>query len=385
MKLSKRVEEIAPSGSIAIAEQIVTLRRSGKKIIGLNVGEPDFDAHNDIISATQDALHSGKTRYSLVAGEIQLREEIAKYVNKKYSIESEVENILVGNGSKQIIYNTFQAIINPGDEVIVPIPYWVTIPESVKLAGGKSIYVNSQKDFHLDIKAIEKAVTKKTKAIYINTPNNPSGVVYTKEELKELEVILIKHDLILVSDEAYEALVYDHDFISPLSISEEMKKRTICIQSFSKTFCMTGFRIGYMLADKNVIKSISKFQGHLCGNVAPFTQFGAISALNNQEKILRPILKEMKKRRDLSYDLFSTLFPCHRPEGAFYLFLDIRQYIKDGLVKDSYEMVELLIEKGGVALVPGSSFGQEGFIRLAYTADTEEIKQAYDQISKVLV
>ncbi len=384
MKLSNRILEIAPSGSIAIAEQISKLRRDGKEIIGLNVGEPDFNAHDNIIDQTISALTSGKTRYSLVAGELPLREAISNYVNEKFKIDSTVENILIGNGSKQIIYNAFQAILNPQDEVIVPIPYWVTIPESVKLAGGYPVLVPSTKDFHLDIQSIQNAITNKTKAIYINTPNNPSGVVYTQSELKELEKIIVENDLYLISDEAYEALVYDHDFISPLCISDELKKRTICIQSFSKTFCMTGFRIGYMIAKKEIISSISKFQGHLCGNVAPFTQLGAVAALESKDQILQPILEEMRQRRDLSYELFSTIFPCHKPEGAFYLFLDIKEYIDKGIVKNSVEMVEYLIHKAGVALVPGSSFGQEGYIRLAYTADQNELKRAFQQIKEAL-
>jgi len=384
MEVSKRIAAIAPSGSIAIAAKITKLRKNGEKIIGLNVGEPDFEAPEKVISATVKALKEGKTRYSLVRGEDTLREEITNYYNRKYTRKISEENILVGNGSKQILYNAFQAILNEGDEVIIPIPYWVTIPESVKLAGGVNVLVDTKDNFHLDLDKIKASITEKTKAIYINTPNNPTGVVYTKEELLSLGEIAKEHNLFIVSDEAYEALVYDGNFVTPSTLSQDLFNRTICVQSFSKTFCMTGFRIGYMIANKEIISHIDRFQGHLCGNIAPFSQYGAAQALKSENEIVLPLIEEMRERRDLSYDLFSKLFPCHKPEGAFYLFLDIKPYIEAGLVKDSAHMVDFLIDQAKVALVPGSSFGQEGFIRLAYTADKNDIQEAFTRISEVL-
>lgn len=384
MEVSKRISAIAPSGSIAIAAKIAKLRKNGEHIIGLNVGEPDFQAPDKVIQATVKALKEGKTRYSLVRGEDSLREEIARYYNRKFSRKISEENILVGNGSKQVLYNAFQAILDEGDEVIIPIPYWVTIPESVKLAGGVNIFVDSKENFHLDLEKIEAAITEKTKVIYINTPNNPTGVVYTRDELTALGELAKKHDLFIISDEAYEALVYDGEFVTPSTLSQDLFERTICVQSFSKTFCMTGFRIGYMIANEELISHIDRFQGHLCGNIAPFSQYGAAQALKSEDEIVTPLLKEMRERRDLSYELFSKLFPCHRPEGAFYLFLDINPYIQSGLVKDSAHMVEFLIEKAKVALVPGISFGQEGYIRLAYTATKSEIEEAFNRMSEVL-
>lgn len=382
--LSNRVQNIAPSGSISIAQKITELREKGEKIIGLNVGEPDFKTPETVLAATKKALDEGKTKYSLVSGEKALRNSIAKYFYDRTNKQIKESNILVGNGSKQVIYNAFQAILNDGDEVIIPIPYWVTIPESVSLAGGKNVFVDSQEDFHLDLNKIKKAITINTKAIYINTPNNPTGVVYTKEELLALGEIAQAHDLWIVSDEAYECLTYDSDFCAINSLSEDLFNRTICIQSFSKTFCMTGFRLGYMIAKEDLIKGVDKFQGHLCGNVAPFTQYGAKEALDIHQQITSSLVNEMRSRRDLSFNLFSQLFPCHKPEGAFYLFLNIDEYVKSGLVKNSVEMVEFLISEAKVALVPGSSFGQEGFIRLAYTASSEDLTKAYENIKRAL-
>lgn len=382
--LSNRVQKIAPSGSISIAQKITELREKGEKIIGLNIGEPDFKTPQIIVDATYNAMIAGRTKYSLVSGEKAFREEIAKYFFDRTSYKITIENILVGNGSKQIIYNAFQAILNEGDQVIIPIPYWVTIPESVSLAGGESIFVGSQADFHLDLNAIKNAITPKTKAIYINTPNNPTGVVYTKDELLKLGEIAQANDLWIISDEAYECLTYDIDFCAINTLNEDLFNRTICIQSFSKTFCMTGFRLGYMIANKAFIKGVDTFQGHLCGNVPPFTQLGAKAALELHQSVTKPLIDEMIIRRNLSYDLFSQIFPCHKPQGAFYLFLNIQKFIDSGLVKNSAQMVEYLIEHAKVALVPGSAFGQEGYIRLAYTASVDDLKKAFEQIKGAL-
>lgn len=384
MKVSDRVNGIAPSGSIQISAQITTLRNQGRDIIGLNIGEPDFSPKDSILESIYNALKAGKTRYSYVRGEPELRTAIANYFNERCETSINSENILVGNGSKQIIFNTFQSILNEGDEVIVPIPYWVTIPESIKLAGGASVFVNSKENFHLDIKAIKDAITKKTKAIYINTPNNPSGVVYTREELKDLGDLCVEHDLVLVSDEAYEALTYDEKFITPLMLGEEIARRSISIQSFSKTFCMTGFRIGYMVANEEFIKKVDSFQGHLCGNIPSFTQLGAVNAIESREEIIGEMLTTMRQRRDVAYRLFSKLFKTNEPKGAFYLFLDITQFIEKGVVKDSMEMVQKLIEEAGVALVPGKFFGMDNYIRLAFTDSVERIELAYEKIQKVL-
>lgn len=384
MKVSDRVEGIAPSGSIQISAQITNLRSEGKDIIGLNIGEPDFSPRESIIESIYQALKQGKTKYSFVRGEPELRNAIAKYFNHRCGTEIHADNILVGNGSKQIIFNTFQSILNQGDEVIVPIPYWVTIPESVKLAGGVSVFVNSLKDFHLDIEAIKNAITNKTKAIYINTPNNPSGAVYTREELTKLGNLAVEHDLIIVSDEAYESLTYGHEFVSPLMLSKEIADRSVSIQSFSKSFCMTGFRVGYMIAKEEFIKKVDSFQGHLCGNIPPFTQLGAVNAIENHEEIIGDMLNTMTTRRDTAFKLFSQLFEVSEPQGAFYLFLNINPYIEKGIVNDSVEMVQKLIAEAGVALVPGKFFGEDNYIRLAFTDTVERIELAYENIKKVL-
>ena len=329
MKNSNRVSNIEQSKSIALSAKIEQLKSQGEKIIGLNVGEPDFPTPRPIIDATILALNENKTRYSLVQGINELRTNISNYLNDKYSISSTKDHILLGNGSKHILYLIFQTLLNDGDEVIIPSPYWVTFPESVKLAGGNPVIVGSKDNHQLDLTQIESAITDKTKAILINTPNNPTGAVYGIDDLKGIVELATKYDLKIISDEAYEILTYnDTQHINISSISDEAFNRTLTVQSFSKSFCMTGFRIGYLCADKEFINSVNKIQGHLSGNNCTFAQYGALAALEMDYKIVKDMTEELKERRDLAYELFNELFPLEKPQGAFYLFPNVEKNIK---------------------------------------------------------
>ena len=385
MDLSSKAQNMYSSGNTLIFNQVAKLKSSGEKIINLNLGEINIRTHSAILDATINALRDGKTRYSSTIGEVLLREEICNYISYKYDLKIKNENVFVGNGSKQILYITFQLILNKDDEVIVPVPYWPTIPEIVKLTGGVNVFVETKKDFHLDLEKIKKSISKKTKAIYINTPNNPTGVLYSKEELKELIDIAQQNNLYIISDESYEALLYDKEFIPIRSLCSKVQDQIISIQSFSKSFCMTGFRIGYMIANKAIISKAVQLQGHLAGNVPLFTQYGAFQALKNHLQIIPALKKEIKRRRDLSYKLFSKIFPTQLPDGALYLFLDISQYIKKGLVQDSLEMAEFILKHTKTALVPGRTFGSESYIRLAFTASQEDLIESAARISKILI
>jgi aspartate aminotransferase len=385
MENSNRVSNIEQSKSIALSAKIEQLKSKGEKIIGLNVGEPDFPTPKPIIDATIKALNENKTRYSLVQGINELRTNISKYLNEKYSIDSTKEHILLGNGSKHILYLIFQTLLNDGDEVIIPSPFWVTFPESVKLAGGVPVIVDSKMNHQLDLDEIEKAITKKTKAILVNTPNNPSGAVYTKEDLNKVVELATKYDLKIVSDEAYEILTYNETtHINISSLSKEAFERTLTVQSFSKSFCMTGFRIGYLCASESFIKDVNKLQGHLSGNNCTFAQYGALAALEMNYSVVKKMTEELQVRRDLAYDLFNELFPHEKPQGAFYLFPNVEKNIEKLGLKSCEEFALYLLEKAKVAILPGSSFGKPGHIRIAFASSQEEIKQAYEQIKEVL-
>jgi len=382
--IADRVAGIAESKSIKLAAVVNQLRREGQKVIGLNVGEPDFDTPSPIVEATRQALKEGRTRYSLVEGIEELRQAICARHNDLHTKKMTSKNVLISNGSKQILYNIFQTLVNPGDEVIIPIPYWVTFPESVRLAGGIPVYVETRKN-QLDLAAIEKAITPNTKVVIINSPNNPSGAVYSEADLRQLAELAKKHDFYVISDEAYEAILFDG--LKPVhmgSFSEDAFKRTISVQSFSKNYCMTGFRLGYMLASEKIISAVSKLQGHLTGNNCTFAQYGALQALQMDQKIIKDMVALMQKRRDLAFDLFSQIFPdMEKPQGAFYLWPNVSKMIA-GKYADDIAFAEFILREAGVAILPGSAFGSPGYLRICYAPSENEIREGFEKIKSVL-
>jgi aspartate aminotransferase len=383
MKIANRIHNIEESKSIQLASKVSELKRSGKEIIPLHVGEVDFHTPKPILEETQKALIDNHTRYSLVEGLIELRQSIAGYQKKNYDWSLDTDEIFIANGSKHILYLVFQTLLNPGDEVIVPLPYWVSFPESVKLAGGVPVFVPT-KDHQLDIDAITAAITDKTKVILFNSPNNPTGAVYSAELLKKLGDLALEKGITLVADEAYEKFVYgDKKHTSLASIERKYFDCTVTVQSFSKSFCMTGFRIGYLMAPKDFVAQVRKLQSHLSGNNCTFSQYGAIAALAMDESISTSMLAELGQRKKVAYKLFSELFECIDPDGAFYLFLSVEKYLGDKF-STCNELALHILEHAGVALLPGSAFGQPGYLRLAFTRPVAEIELAYEKIKDIL-
>lgn len=384
MKFAKRIDNIEESKSVKLASIVGELKSKGIDIIGLHVGEPDFPTPQRIIDATKDALDQNHTRYSFVPGIKELRTGIAEKLIAEHKLDIDFENVFVGNGSKHILYNIFQTLIDDGDEVIVPVPYWVTFPESIKLAGGEPVFVNCEKN-QLVISEIEKAITPKTKAIIINSPNNPTGAVYPKEDLEKIVALAKKHDFFIISDEAYELLLFDDLEFSPMaSLSKDAFERTITVQSFSKSYCMTGFRLGYMIAPKRVITAVNKLQSHLSGNNCTFSQYGAIEALKMGTSQIEGMIKTFQERRDLAYRLCSEIFEVEKPQGAFYLFPNIDKFLKSGQFKSDTEMAEFILKEAHVAILPGNAFGMDNHIRICFSQSEEEIIQAFANIKKVL-
>jgi aspartate aminotransferase len=379
MKFSSRIENIEASKTVSLSALISQLRSEGKDIISLNVGEPDFHTDEHIKKATIEAIKENKTKYSLVPGVLELRSKIAK----ASVLDINEKNILVANGSKQIIFSVLQTICDVENEIIVFRPYWVTIPESVKLAGGKPVFVDT-KDNQLDIEALEKSITKKTKAIFLNTPNNPTGAVYPKSDLEKVAEIAKRHDLYIISDEAYDQLTYDgHKHYSIASLSKEIFDRTITIKSFSKTYCMTGYRIGYMIANEKIISAVNKLQSHLTGNNCTFAQYGAIAAMDLHPCVIEKMVTTFESRAKLSYDLFSQLFECEKPQGAFYLFCNIKKYLGKEH-KNCEEFTSFILNAANVALVCGSAFGSPGYMRISFAASEKDITMAYERIKAIL-
>ena len=318
LKPSKRIINLVPSKSIALASKVSELKNRGLNIIGLHVGEAEIQTPNSIIKATQEALERGQTRYNLVPGRVDLREKLAHRFQQRTNRQVSAKNVFISHGSKQVLFNIFQSFLDPGDEILIPTPYWVSFPESAKLAGAEPIFFNGLDE--ITPKTLAQVLSKKTKALIINSPNNPSSKTYSLREWKVIEEFVLENKLLLISDEAYETLSFNGPPIIPASLSEDLFNQTFCVQSFSKSFMMTGFRIGFVIAPRPLIEPLVQFQGHSSGNVASFIQAGALNALENEKEISENFLKFMRERAELAYNKFSPLFQMDKPQGGFYLF-----------------------------------------------------------------
>ena len=376
MKLSDKIQSIAGSQTVAFTTLVQQYRQEGRKIIDLAVGEPQFDTPAPVIDATKAALDAQKTRYSPVNGISELRSQLAIRFSGY-----DAENILLTNGSKQALYMIFQAICDPADEVIIPVPYWVSFIEQVKLAGGKPVPV-ATKDHQLNCEAIECAVTPRTKAILINSPNNPSGAVYPMAALQKIARLAEDHNLFIIADEAYDAFVYDGNVHASMFDIERVRNRVIVTRSFSKSFSMTGFRIGSVAAPDKIIAALSKIQSHLSGNVCTFAQYGALAALSLEGDLVSARLAELQQKRDMAFQTVSKWFDCIKPQGAFYLFPDVSRVLKNG--ETSEALAEHLLQQAGVAVVAGEAFGMAKHLRISFAVSEENLKNGLERLAGVL-
>jgi aspartate aminotransferase len=375
-EFSRRVRAVSPSRTTQVFELAEKLRRQGRDIISLAVGEPDFDTPLPVIEATRKALADQATRYGPVAGILPLRERLASEF-KGYGPES----ILIANGAKQALYALFQVLVQPGDEVIIPRPCWVSFTEQIKLAGAEPVLVDTVKD-QLDPLRIERAIGPDTRAILINSPNNPTGAVFDVETLAEVARIAARHRLYLISDEAYHAFVYDGRRHTRLIDIAEDPTRVITVRSFSKHYNMTGYRLGYVAAHRDVIAALNRLQGHMCGNVCSFAQHGALAALEMDQHIVETRRAELEQRRDLTLDLVSSHFSCNRPAGAFYVFVDVSDVLKPG--ETDADLCVRLLNQAGVALVPGEAFFGPGHVRISFGAPAEDLQRGFKKIFEAL-
>ena len=376
MKLSKRIQAIEGSKTARFIPLLEKLKREGRSVISLAIGEPVVDTPGSVIAATADALNRQKTRYTDMAGITDLRTALAARFD-----DCEPENIAVFNGSKQALYTIFQAICDPGDQVIIPVPCWVSFSEQIKLAGGEPVFVPTS-DHQLDLDAIDAAVSSKTRAILINSPNNPTGAVYPRQDLERIAQIAEEHDLFLVADEAYEWFVYDNLHYPSLYDLEATRGRLIVTRSFSKHFAMTGFRVGYAVAPAAMVAAMVRLHSHLTGNVCTFAQYGALAALDMDDTLLVQRRDDLQCQRDLAFDEVSRLFPCIRPQGAFYLFPDVSDHLANG--ENSSDFATRILETTGVAVVPGADFGMDGHVRICFAAPLDRLVEAFKRIREAL-
>jgi aspartate aminotransferase len=384
MKLASRVNQVTPSLTLAIDSLAKEMKKNGEDVCSFSAGEPDFDTPTHIRAAAKKALDEGKTRYGPAAGEAGLRKAIAEKLLRDNQLAYNADNVIVTNGGKQSLYNLIMALIEAGDEVIIPAPYWLSYPEMVTLAGGTSVIVNTSLENHYKItpEQLEAAITPKTKLFVLNSPSNPTGIVYTPEEIAALAKIVVEKDILVVSDEIYEKILYDgaiHRSIA--SFGPEIFQRSIISNGFAKAFSMTGWRVGYVAAPVEIVKAMTKIQGHSTSNVCTFAQYGAIAALESPQDCIEEMVKAFSQRRQYILERVRAIpeLNCPTPNGAFYVFIDISQ---TGL-KSRY-FCQKLLETQKVAAIPGIAFGADDCIRLSYATDLKTIEKGFDRIDKFI-
>lgn len=384
MKLATRVSKVTPSLTLTISAKAKAMKGQGIDVCSFSAGEPDFDTPTHIKEAAKQALDQGKTKYGAAAGEPKLREAIAKKLHQDNHLNYAPENVMVTNGGKHSLFNLMLALIEPGDEVIIPAPYWLSYPEMVTLAGGKSVIVSTQAEYDYKItpEQLKEAITPKTKLFVLNSPSNPTGTVYTPQQIQELAQIIVEHDLLVVSDEIYEKILYDgaeHQSIG--SFGDEIFQRTIISNGFAKSYSMTGWRIGYMAGPKELIKAMTTIQSHSTSNVCTFAQYGAIAALEDSQDCVQQMCKAFAQRRKVMLEKINHIdkLSCPVPNGAFYVYIDISQ---TGMT--SLDFSDKLLESQNVAVIPGIAFGDDNTIRLSYATDMTTIEKGMDRIAQFM-
>ena len=389
--ISDSLKRIKPSPTIAVTQKARELKAAGKDIIALGAGEPDFDTPINIKNAAIRAIKKGDTKYTAVDGTPTLKKAIINKFKRENKLIYTIDQITVGSGGKQVIYNAFMATLNKGDEVIIPAPFWVSYPDMVLLAGGKPkiIKCTEHENFKLTPKKLRKAITKKTKWLILNSPSNPTGAGYTKKEIKDLAKVLIRNKKIyILSDDIYEHVKYDNFNFFTIAQISQLKDRTLTMNGVSKSYAMTGWRIGYAAGPKDIIKAIGKIQSQSTSNPSSISQAAAVEALNGPQGFIKMRSKAFKERRDFVVKSLNAIdgIECLNPDGAFYVFPSCKGLMgkKDSNgkeLKTDTDFVKSLLETSGIAVVQGSAFGLEGFFRISYATSMKNLKKALDKIS----
>jgi aspartate aminotransferase len=384
--ISDSLKRIKPSPTIAVTQKARELRAAGKDVIGLGAGEPDFDTPDNIKNAAIKAIKSGDTKYTAVDGTPALKQAIITKFKRENKLSYSADQITVGTGGKQVLYNAFMATLNKGDEVIVPAPFWVSYPDMVLLAGGKPKIVKctEQEGFKLTPSKLRKAITKKTKWLILNSPSNPTGAGYTKKEIEELARVLVKNKKVhILSDDIYEHIKYDNFNFYTIAQNSKLKDRTLTMNGVSKSYAMTGWRIGYAAGPKEIIKAIGKIQSQSTSNPSSISQAAAVEALNGNQGFIKKRSKAFKERRDFVVKSLNRIkgINCLTPNGAFYVFPSCKGLLnKKTELKTDTDFVQKLLEKSNVAVVQGSAFGLDGYFRISYATSMQNLKKAMDRI-----
>ncbi len=391
--LSARALKISPSVTLEITAKAKEMKDRGIDVIGFGAGEPDFNTPLNIQDAGIKAIKDGNTRYTAASGIVELKKAICGKFKVDNNLLYKPSNILISSGAKHSIFNAIYAILNPGDEVIIPVPYWVSYPEFIKLADGVPVLIETREEnnFKYCIEDLEKAVTDKTKAIVLNSPSNPTGTAYDINELQDIADWAVKHNIIIISDEIYEKLIYDDNkHISIASLNDEVKRLTIVINGMSKAYAMTGWRIGYAAADEEIIKVMTNIQSHTTSNASSISQYASVEGLNGDQAMIEEMKTHFIERRNYMVEKINSIdgLSCIKPKGAFYVMANISNIkgktIKDRVINTSIDFASLLLEEAKVAVIPGMAFGADDFIRLSYATSMENIVEGLDRIENIL-
>lgn len=394
MNISKKVSEIAPSLTLEITAKAKKMKAEGISIIGFGAGEPDFNTPEYIINSAKKALDIGFTKYTPASGMIELKKAICQKFSSDNNLIYVPEQVVISTGAKSSLYHSISALLNEGDEVIIPSPFWLTYPELVKLAGGKCVFVKCGKEdgYKITAEKLQKAITSKTKVLILNSPNNPTGQVYTEKELKEVANVVEKNKLFVISDEIYEKLIYGNvKHVSIASLSQYMYDHTIVINGVSKSYSMTGWRIGYLAGPIEIVKAISSMQSHTTSNACSISQYASVTALTDPNGItfISNMQKEFDDRRKYMVNRVQKMkdVVCIEPLGAFYVFVDISKYIGKSFngekITGSLKFADLALKKG-VALIPGVAFGDDNCIRLSYAISKADIEEGLNRLESFL-
>ncbi len=389
MDISKRVSLIGDSVTLAVSARAKQMRKEGIDVIGFGAGEPDFDTPSHIKEAAYRAIAGGFTKYTPSGGTLELRRAVCDKLKRDNNLEYKEDEVIVSCGAKHSLFNAVCSLCNDDDEVIIPSPFWVSYPEMVKACGAKPIFIltDERGGFKIKPRDIENVITRKTKVLILNSPSNPTGAVYTEEELKKIAEILLKHNIICISDEIYENIIYDTEFKSIASLGKEIKDKTVVINGVSKSYAMTGWRIGYAASDRELIKAMGNLQSHSTSNPASISQAAALEALTGPQECVKNMAGEFRKRRDFIVGALNNIkgIDCAVPEGAFYVFPSIKNFLgkkfRGNIINDSLQFAEYLLKYYYVAVVPGIAFGLDGFIRISYAASLKDIKKGVERIA----
>ena len=388
-ELSLKAKQIQPSVTLEIDAKAKKMKAEGIDVVGFGAGEPDFDTPQFIIEAADQAMRAGKTRYTPAAGTLELRKAICEKLKRENGLEYQPSQIVVSNGAKHSLYNTMQAICNPGDEVLLPGPYWVSYYEQIKMAGATPVIVMAREEdgFTLSAEQLEAAITPSTKALVLCSPSNPTGAVYSREQLQAIADMAVKHGIYVISDEIYEHLLYDgREHVSIASLGDKIKEQTIVINGMSKAYCMTGWRIGFTASSQQVASVMANYQSHATSNPNSIAQAASVAALAGGKEKVKDMVAEFARRREYMTGRINEIqgLSARRPQGAFYLFVNISGVLGKAFngetIHNALEFSASLLQNSNVAVVPGEAFGDGRYVRLSYATSMENIQKGLDRI-----